>query len=104
MGASEKKSTVRFCIGATAIYLLVYAMLYFNTFSTYLHQYYVRADVGFHVVSWVLAVASLIGIWKAPDSITTEKKGWVPAAVVLGLLAGAILFGAGFDFSLFGIE
>lgn len=104
MGASDKQSTFWFCIGGTAVLVLIYAMLYFNLFGTYLYEYYIRAGFVAHVVSWIAALGSLIAIWKAPDAITTEKKGWVPAFLVLVLLAAAIIVGAGFDFSLRGIE
>lgn len=104
MGSAEKKSNFGICIGGTIIWVLIYSMMYFNLFGTYLHQYYVRADWGYHLISWIAAIISVISIWKAPDAESTGGKTGIYVVLAFGLLVCAILFGAGFNFDLFGIQ
>lgn len=103
MAAADKKSAMRFCIGGTIIFVLIYAMMYFDLFNTYLNDYYVRSGFVAHLFSWISAIGSIIALWKSPESAMSEKKTWVGVSILI-LLAAAILFGAGFNFDLNGIE
>lgn len=104
MGEDDKKNYWRMCIGGTIIWLLIYALMYFNLFETYLYQYYIRAGWGFHLVSWIAAVGSIFSIWKAPDVDSAGGNGKMYTYLIFGLLLVAILFGGGFNFDLHGIE
>lgn len=104
MGAADKKSAVRFCISATVVFTVIYAMMYFNLFGTYLNDYYTRSGAVAHFFSWMAALGSIYSLWKAPDSSLSEKNGWIAGVSILVLLAAAILLGAGFNFDLHGIE
>ena len=104
MGAADKRNYWGMCIAGTVIWLLIYGMMYFKLFDTYLYLYYVRADWGFHLVSWIAAVGSIISIWKAPDAESGGLTGQAYSYLIFGLLLAAILFGAGFNFDLRGIE
>ncbi len=99
MGEEDKKTQMKVCLVFSAIFVAIYAMMYFNLFNTNLYDYYVRADWYFHVVSWASALFSIVLLWKSPDS----NYGFTWAIPFLLLLA-ALLFGAGFDFDLRGIE
>jgi hypothetical protein len=63
MGADDKKNYWRMCIGGTVIWLLIYSMMYFNLFGTYLYQYYVRADCN----------SGNSSIWSGPFSFTMPQ-------------------------------
>jgi len=98
MGEEDKKTEMKVCVIFSAIFVVIYSMMYFNLFGTNLHDYYVRTDWYFRLVSWSSALLSLIVLWKSPDS---KAFMW---AVSFGLLLAALLFGAGFNFDLRGIE
>lgn len=100
MGEADKKSALRFCAIATVIYFLIYSMLYFGLFNTYMYKIYKATDQEFHLFSWIAAILSIIGIWKLPDATAGEKKGWIFGFFVLFGLALAIVIGGGFDFNL----
>lgn len=101
MGEEDKKTSMKVCVVFSIVFVLVYSMMYFNLFGTYLYQYYVRADWYFHLISWVAALFSFQRLWKMPDTIGGTA---LTGALVFGLLLAAILFGCGFDFDLRGIE
>jgi bacteriorhodopsin len=104
MGAAEQKNGKRMAIAIIIIAAIIYADLYFGVYGTYLHKYFVRAAWYHHVFSVIAAVLSVFLPIRAIFSNDPKKSSVGLAAVGIVMFAVAILFGAGFNFDLTGIE
>jgi hypothetical protein len=104
MKEADKKAAKRFCIAWTVLVILVAAMIYFNLFDTYLNDYFKRAGTGWNIISVFPFAGSIYFSWKLVDYTWGERGAWLYGVIAVGGLALGILFSAGFNFDLHGIE
>lgn len=90
-GAAQKREKLRFCTLFTAVFILLYGVLYFNFFHTGAYAAFKAASGILKVLSVLCALGSFYGLWKAPETKTTEKTGWY-WVMFIGLFGAAWLF------------
>lgn len=103
-GAAEAKEAKIFRVIWTLVVGVIFSMCYFNLFSTYFFQYQVRSGVVADIASCLCFIGSAGVVWFSDWLEVKGVKGQHITLLMFGLLAVAILFSAGFNFDLHGIE
>lgn len=104
MKEADDKVARRISAISVIILIIVYGMVYFGWFNTYLHDFFERANTVFNIVSVIPALASIYFAAAYPfNEGMNEKNGYVFSLLVLLLVLLAITCAGGFDFSMRGI-
>ena len=105
-GAAQEKTENIFRISCTIVAIVLFFMTYFNLFGTYLHGYMQRASFGFKALGVVFFVLTGLTPWffqKVVEKFDKDSRlHWI--FFWFAGFAAAILFSAGFNFDLRGIE
>lgn len=104
MKEADDKVARRISAISVIILIIVYGMVYFGWFNTYLHDFFERAHIAWNILSVPFALGSIYLAAAYPfNEGMSEKNGFVFGLIVIVLVLIAITMAGGFEFSMRGI-